>query len=261
MQIAASNLPYQGLFTNRLIRLPEDIGVEVYSETGSDFYWNHLLPRLLKDRIGPFSVHGPYQNIDLSSNTLDYEEVKEFYRWTFRLCEKFGSRHCVCHPYAYKSITSMSAVEIDTRRELCLNRVVEISREAEKYGVTLLVENMADYDGLFSQEDFLNVFGGVKELRFLIDTGHANIQRWDIDMMFGVLGERILGYHLNDNFGDADSHLKVFEGTFDWKTFFARAMQITPDAVYVCEYMNTDVEEITESVQKIRQYAAEQKLP
>ena len=37
MDIAVSNLAYQGLFTNRLMKLPMDIGIEVYSETGSDF--------------------------------------------------------------------------------------------------------------------------------------------------------------------------------------------------------------------------------
>lgn len=256
MQIAVSNLPYQGLFTNRLIRLPNEIGVEVYSETGSDYYWDYLLPSLFSERTGPFSVHGPYQNIDLSSPTLDFETVKDFYRWTFKLCCKFEAKHCACHPYSYKSIKSMPEEEIRTRRNLCLSRITELSREAQHYGVTLLVENMPDKDGLLSQGDFIELFGSVDELRFLIDTGHANIQGWDIELMFDRLGSRILGYHLNDNLGDKDSHLMVFEGTFNWKIFFNHAMKITPDAVYVCEYMHGSIEEIVTSIQSIKQFVS-----
>ena len=133
--------------------------------------------------------------------------------------------------------------------------MTELSREAKKYGVTLLVENMANKGDLFTQEDFISAFGAVEELRFLIDTGHAHIQGWDMDLMFCTLGDRILGYHLDDNFADTDSHLKVFEGSYDWDTFFRKAMEITPGAVFICEYMSGTVDEITESAEKIRQYA------
>lgn len=251
MKIAVSNLPYQGLFTNRLIKLPMEIGVEVYSETGSDYYWDHLLPRLLAQRTGIFSVHGPYQNIDLSSPDLDCEDVFRFYSWTFELCRKYGAAHCVCHPYSYRPLHMMPDAETAERKLLCLERVISLSRMADDYGVALLVENMPDRDGLLSQKEFLDLFGKAEELRFLIDTGHANIQNWDMDLMFKSIGNRILGYHLNDNFGDADSHLKVFEGTFDWKQFFSYAGQYTPDATFVCEYMQGTIDEIVESVSRI----------
>lgn len=254
MHIAVSNLAYQGLFTNRLLRLPKDIGMEVYSETGSDFYWDHLIPKLMDGRTGPFSVHGPYQNINLSDPDLEYDAVRDLYIWTFALCKKYGAAHCVCHPYSYYSTKTMTEEEIQIRKTCCLARVTELNRIAQEYGVELLVENMADKDGLLDQDGFAELFGSQNELRFLIDTGHANLQNWDLNRMFEQLGDRIHGYHLNDNFGDGDSHLKVWEGSFDWDTFFAGYRRYTPQATLVCEYMNGTIDEIVSSVESIKRH-------
>lgn len=255
MNIAVSNLAYQGLFTNRLMKLPKQIGVEIYSETGSDFYWDHLLPKLMADRGGPLTVHGPYQNIDFSSPDTDYPEVRGIYEWTFRLCQKYHATHCVCHPYAYHPRGTMSGDEITRRETFCLERVRDLNQLAKQYGVQLLVENMFHRDGLLDQAGFERLFLPAEELNFLIDVGHAHIQSWDMAAMFRNLGSRIRGYHINDNFGDADSHLMAFAGSYDWETFFSYYKQYTPEATLVCEYISGTIEEITASVEKIRSYA------
>lgn len=252
MKIAVSNLPYQGLFTNRLIKLPQELGIEIYSETGSDFYWAHLLPRLMAGRKGSLSVHGPYQTIDLSSPKQDFEEVKGAYEWTFMLCRKYLAKHCICHPYAYHPIGAMDESEILARRQLCIDRINELNTLAKTYGVDLLIENMANKDGLLSQQTFWELFGPFQDLNFLIDLGHANIQGWDIHEMFEQLGSRIHAYHVNDNFGDSDSHLMAFEGSFDWDSFFSGYKKYTPEAALVCEYMRGTVDEIVASVESIK---------
>jgi sugar phosphate isomerase/epimerase len=113
---------------------------------------------------------------------------------------------------------------------------------------------MPDVDGLLSQTTFWELFGPVSQLRFLIDTGHANLQGWDIDLMFHTFGKRIRGYHLNDNLGDIDSHLWVDEGSFCWKVFFAGYTKHTPDAVLVMEYMKGTIDEIVASAERITAY-------
>ncbi len=252
MKLLISNLPYQGLFTNRLIKLPSDLGIEVYSETGSDFYWEHLIPKLFSGRSGAFSVHGPYQNIDLSLPDLQFDPVRGIYEKSFELCRTYGSEHCVCHPYAYTPKGKMSESEIGERKAACFERVKELNRLSNAYGVSLLVENMPNKDGLLDQNGFMDLFGPEADLRFLIDTGHANIQNWDIELMFDRIGNRILGYHINDNIGEEDSHLPVFEGTFNWDLFFKMAVKFTPDATYVCEYMKGTVDELTASARRIQ---------
>ena len=148
MKLLISNLPYQGLFTNRLIKLPSDLGIEVYSETGSDFYWEHLIPKLFSGRSGAFSVHGPYQNIDLSLPDLQFDPVRGIYEKSFELCRTYGSEHCVCHPYAYTPKGKMSESEIGERKAACFEMVKELNRLSNAYGVSLLVENMPNKDGL-----------------------------------------------------------------------------------------------------------------
>lgn len=254
MDIAVSNLAYQGLFTNRLMKLPMDIGVEVYSETGSDFYWDHLLPKLMEGRTGPLTVHGPYQNIDLSSADIDYPSVRGIYEWTFRLCQKHHATHCVCHPYAYRSRGAMDRKEITQREHLCLERVKDLNHLAKQYGVEMLVENMFYKDGLLDQAGFERLFLPVNELNFLMDVGHAHIQNWDMERMFHQLGSRIKGYHINDNFGDGDTHLMAFEGSYNWESFFTNYKKYTPGATLVCEYISGTVDEIAASVERIRSY-------
>lgn len=253
MNIAVSNLCYQGLFTNRLMKLPKDIGIEVYSEAGSDFWWDRLLPKLMDGRTSGLSVHGPYQNLDLSSPDLDFNAALDFWKWNFALCKRHHATHCVCHPYAYVPVRKMTGSEKKERMTLCLRRVKELNKISQGYGIELLVENMADKDGLLSQREFNDLFGNCGELLFLIDTGHANIQGWDMELMFEALGDRIRGYHINDNFGDADSHLKVFEGNYDWEKFFAFYKEYTPEAALVCEYMSGTIEELVTSVRSIQQ--------
>ena len=260
MDIAVSNLAYQGLFTNRLLALPKDIGMEVYCETGSQFYWDHLLPRLMEGRSGPLCVHGPYQNIDLSREDLDYEAVKDLYKWSCALFGAWGAKHIVCHPYAFVPLASMTPGEAEKRRKICLERVVELHHLAKNAGMSLLVENMANRNDLMNQQQFLDTFAPVPELNFLMDTGHMHIQGWDMELCFDTLGSRIHGYHINDNFTDADSHLMAFEGSFDWIRFFDYYNRYTPDATLVCEYMNGPVDRIVASVERIRQHLGRTEL-
>jgi sugar phosphate isomerase/epimerase len=249
MKLSVSNLPYQGLSVGMMDFLPKDIGVEVFIECGSTYYWNHWLPVLLKDRTGEFSVHGPFVNLDLSDPEADFTEIMDAFKWTFELCAKFGAGHCVCHPHCEKVPAEK---ELEKCRALTAERISKLNAEGLKDGVQLLVENMPQKKSLFDEKTFISTFEPVKELRFLIDTGHANLQQWDMQYAFEHIGDRIQGYHLNDNKGDQDTHLKVGEGTFDWDLFFRGYLKYTPDASLVCEYNHGPLDEIIASVSGIR---------
>lgn len=257
MEFAVSHLFCQGISSGRLTALPKDIGIEVYCEAGTDYYWKHLLPRLMEGRTGPLCLHGPLVSIDLSDKDLDYQAVKELYRWSMDLFGPWGARHLVCHPYGYVPISAMAPGEPEERRKISLERVVDLHHLAAANGMQLLVENMAHRNDLMDQQQFIDTFAPVKELNFLMDTGHMHIQNWDMDLCFQALGSRILGYHLNDNFTDADSHLMAFEGSFDWNRFFRYYRQYTPDATLVCEYMQGPVNRIVDSIAQIKKHLAE----
>ena len=163
-------------------------------------------------------------------------------------------KHCVCHPYSYTPLHKMPPEEISVRKKVCRERIEELNLLASEYDVELLVENMVEKDGLLSQQDFADLFLPVHNLNFLIDTGHMNTAGWNMQQMFEVLGSRIHGYHINDNFGDGDSHLMVGEGSIDWPGFFTLYKQYTPTATLVCEYSNGTIEELVASVELVRNY-------
>lgn len=51
---------------------------------------------------------------------------------------------------------------------------------------------------------------------FVWDTGHGNMYG-DQEEIAESLGDRLVSWHLNDNPGNADSHLVPGEGTVDWE--------------------------------------------
>lgn len=252
MEIGISNLFCMGLQGGILKQLPKELGVEIFAECGSEYHWNHLLPEVMEGRSAFLSVHGPFQRLDLSDPEADFEEMKQAYIQTFQLCRKFDAKHCVCHPYEGARPENDTVDALDNARQTALERVLCLAELAKQYNVELLVENMPQKNGLLDEDAFLELFAPHKELCFLIDTGHANLQKWDMEMAFKRLGSRIKGYHLNDNNGDFDSHLKVWEGSFDWENFFAGYTKYTPDAVLVCEYNFGPLDEILASADRIR---------
>jgi sugar phosphate isomerase/epimerase len=244
-----SNYCCLGYDTSNLARLPKDIGVEVFIEYGNDYYWEHMLPPILAGRKGPLSVHAPFVNMNLADPEQDFGAAFDTYLWAFGLCEKYGAKHCVCHPH---SAMIDDRARLDEARKLCVERVVKLSRKAEEMGIELLIENMPQRECIMDEKNYLGYFAPVKELNFLIDTGHARLGGWDMPYVMSVLGSRIKGYHLNDNMGDADSHLMVNKGSIDWEKFFAAYVRYTPDASAVCEYQHGTMEEIEDSIASIK---------
>ncbi len=102
-----------------------------------------------------------------------------------------------------------------------INRLVEL---AEKTKVRLAFENWIHLRHL----DY--VFNHIKSeyLGFCYDSGHENFSREGIDCL-SKYGDRLFAVHLDDNFGDHDTHLLPFDGTVDWasvKTKLAKCRKL-----------------------------------
>ena len=256
--IYVSNLPFQGLACGSMKYLPEDLGIEIFCETGNDYYWNHLLPVLLENHRLPLSLHGPFQRLDLSNPNADFSVQRDAYIWAFELGKKFGAKDCVCHPYAGHRPENDTEADREKARRTALGRILELNSISAEYGITLLVENMPEPDGLLDEKSFIDLFEPHKELSFLIDTGHAHLQKWDWEYAWERLGDRIKAYHINDNLGDFDSHLKADEGSIDWTAFFKGYNKYTPNANLVLEYNFGPLDSVVESAGLVRKYICAQ---
>lgn len=243
MKISISQLPMLGVFIERMVGLPKELGVELLFEAGNDYYWSHNIQRVMKDREGCLSVHGPFSCINLADPEADWDAIREDYIACFRFCAEYHAVHCVCHPDA-----KTSRPDLDT----AIRRIVELDSIARTMNVQLLVENLPPANTVFTEEVFHKLASDYEQLCFLLDTGHAILSGWNLPETVKWMGRRLKGIHVHEPVGDKDVHLPVGSGYYNWNPFFAAVQRYTPDACVVCEYEQASVPEIIQSVEVIR---------
>ncbi len=250
MDIIISHLPYIGYSVFQMAEIPKQYGVEIFAEYGDDYYWKYQLGKIMDGRTGKLSIHGPFCQINLAAEDCAFEEVKESFQRTFQMVRTYHAVHCVLHPHGEVPYPGFDIKEGCKR---ALERTLVLEELARSQGVELLVENMPFTEQIMDQEAFLQTFGPEKHLRFLIDTGHAILNHWDMAAVMEELGCRIRAYHVHDNYGDFDAHLKVGEGPADWRKFFRDYKAYTPDARLVLEYAQGPIDAITKNIGLVEQ--------
>lgn len=195
------------------------------------------LSALRKDYGTRFSVHTPFMYKDiLSSDVIKRDESISDIRQSISLASKYGAEYAVIHP-GYRN------------DDLSLGEIAEVWNDLLDFcadvGLTGLIENLTKKAVFCRPEDLYNFKRVLRRPSFVLDTGHANIE--------GTLGAfmeaiRDLSYfHIHDNNGTSDSHLRLGKGTIDWDPFFSKVTQFKPNAPLVVE--NMTVEDLDGSVQ------------
>ena len=67
------------------------------------------------------------------------------------------------------------------------------------------------------------------------DTGHANMQEMPQDEALRILGSHVCALHIQDNFGDVDSHLVPFLGTLNMDAVMTGLLDIGYDGYFTFE--------------------------
>jgi len=113
---------------------------------------------------------------------------------------------------------------------------------AEKYNVNILVENFNKMcvEGLYwidNATDLLSMIERVNHPLFhaVWDTGHANMQEMPQDEELRLLGKHVRALHVQDNHGDADSHLVPFLGTMNLDAVMTGLSDIGYDGYFTFE--------------------------
>ena len=89
MLVSNSCFPADAILS--LTELPAAFGIEIQVEFGTDYYWKSVLSRVMKDRTGPLSLHGPFVDIDLSAKDLDEKALLEYHKWAFDVYHRHGA--------------------------------------------------------------------------------------------------------------------------------------------------------------------------
>ena len=225
------------------------IGVEVFPLFDKEEYEEELkycIPQLEKV---PVSFHGPYYKAEHSApqGTEAYEKTMNMVAKTLEYSIKLNSRYFVFHHNNCRVTEDKKAEMIDVS---CKNfRTVE--EMYRSYNIPVVVENAGVIDRgnmLFNQEEFIKLCKS-ENYKVLIDIGHANANGWDLFYVMEELKEQIVAYHLHNNDGVHDSHLRIHNGIIDFDKFIKEALNITPSAELIIEYC-MDVADDEEGIKK-----------
>ncbi len=233
MKISISDLAYAGFRFNDFCQLDKAYGLEFFYEFGTRAYWDTVLPLMTAGRQNGISMHGPCVQVNLAEEDPERTYLKIFLD-AFTYAREIEAEFVVVH--TNESLPEGDLLDLQQRVRRKLQVLLALSEEV---GVPMVIENVGLRPKgtlLFDREAFLELPQRFPTAHFLLDTGHAHVNGWDLADTVRVLGRRLLGCHVHDNDGQGDQHLYVGAGTIHWEPFFEAVMETNPDLRLVLEY-------------------------
>jgi sugar phosphate isomerase/epimerase len=187
---------------------------------------------------GLLSVHGAF--FDLVSASPDSKVValaRERYTTSLEIAHEFGAKFLVFHA------NFIAMIRMPAYREQWTSRQIDfwggMVKEAERLGVTLLLENMWEPDPAI----IADVLDGVNSphLRACIDVGHAHLfSELVLDNWIERTGRHLVYAHLNNNPGSVDYHLALSEGAIDYSKVLSKLRALPEPPVFCLEIERVD---------------------
>ena len=115
----------------------------------------------------------------------------------------------------------------------------ELTALANSCGLNFVIENLCKQKAkthLFTNEEYFRIFENIPTAVSLIDIGHANVNKLDIEKFLYQYGPRVKGFHVHNNDGLSDQHLDYHNGTADIRQIMHWVGKYTRDADVVLEY-------------------------
>lgn len=239
MEFSVSSLSYPAARFGRMARLDREWGIEIFWEWGNEDWYKHMVPRLMEGRTGKFSIHGPMTVANFTDD-LPEEKIFEEMKKPFDLYHRCGGSFYVLHTHGGSCVApDATEAELAEKRAIATERIARFHEICRAEGVELMIENIgktAAGKTVFDETAFLELFRQLPELKCLLDVGHAVLGDYDIGRVQKTLGHQLAAYHIHDNRGTTDDHLRIREGIIDWNAWKTHFHQYTPGAEVVLEY-------------------------
>lgn len=193
------------------------------------------------------TIHAPF--MDLSPGAVD-QQVRDITTKRFSDVIDFagilGSSVVVFHSGYDKW---KFAGRVDIWLEGSLTTWGAVKKKAEDLGVRIAIENIFEDDPthlkLLMEELKSDSFG------LCFDAGHFNLfSRLPLSDWISMIKPYILELHLHDNLQDADSHLPIGDGNFDFKSLFEQLKGT--DCVYTIEAHS--IGDVQKSIERLKSY-------
>ena len=171
-----------------------------------------------KHGIEIYQVHGPWPTDDTSEEkrVIAWDMMKRAVYGAYCL----GSPNLVIHPqmpYGWGG-----PEDADEAERITVGMLRSLMPDAERYGVTVCLENMPFKDQRISTMDYIlraveQV--GSPNIAICFDTGHSNVFGRDLGEDARIAGKYLKALHVHDNDGKSDRHMMPYTGTADWDSF------------------------------------------
>ncbi len=203
-----------------------------------------------------FSVHPPAWDTNLTSENKTIREATYLeYCKAIEFAQLIGGKHVVIHPgFCYSP-----GFDKENAKKRAQELVSRLCMTAKPLDIMLAVENVG-YNGssLFTQDEYIAF---VRELdssaAYLIDTGHAHLNGWNIAELIDKTKDRLCSIHLHDNFADGDTHLPILEGSIKWEPVLT-SLREAKTCLPILEYApGTDLSKVAQSIAFLQQQLGE----
>ncbi|MCL2378319.1 MAG: sugar phosphate isomerase/epimerase [Defluviitaleaceae bacterium] len=151
------------------------------------------------------NIHTPFNNPhQLWLDGIDGEDYKNMLISCVEDCKIHDISVAVIHLTSFKENVGVS--------DIGLKRIGKIIDIAEKMNIKLAFENIKTLEHLSA---VFETFSS-PNIGFCYDSGHENFMHPNEDCL-NLYGDKLIALHINDNFGDGDTHVLPFDGTIDWQ--------------------------------------------
>lgn len=248
MKISISDLAYGGFRNAMLKNLPKEIGIECFQEFGTVTYWKNCLTNITNQGERSLTFHGPCVGTNLADvNDLNWEKT---YHDSIDMAATYKAEFIVVHT------NERFEGNREELQNLVKERLSEIINYAQTKDISVVIENVGliPYNNvLFKEQEYIELVNSFPTAYSLIDVGHAHVNNWDTVHVIKELKDKIIGYHLHDNDGTADSHLFIGEGFISWTSLLPEIKKNTPEATLVLEYAKLmDIEVLTKHILEVK---------
>lgn len=198
---------------------------------------------------GRVGIHGPYEGLEIDNKDAELRPlITKRFLTALDCADAVGARQMVLHsPYRkwYQNNLLASSGYAEKKAERVHMVLDPVVRQAEIYGITLVIENIEDVDPA-TRRTLVEGFNS-DAVALSIDTGHAHLARRmsdapPVDYFVRDAGALLRHVHIQDVDGHADRHWAPGDGEIEWRAVFNALADCPSDPHLVLELRNkTDI--------------------
>lgn len=219
----------------------ENVNGWVYSEPEEEVVAKFTKEKELAEKAGVeiWQVHGPwnwpYPEVTEEGRKKHLENCKKSIYYTSVL----GCKNWVIHPLLPFGGADISTGNEQKTWDINVEFFGELVKTAEKYNVTICLENLPFLNYSLSKPDMiLKLVKTINNDNFKIclDTGHVGyFEGLSVGDAVRELGKEIKVFHIHDTKIGEDMHIMPYFGKIDWTDFIAALKEIEFDGVFNLE--------------------------